>query len=327
MKQSFNKMQVIGTVEELNFKLETKEVELKGANEITKKITCDVIEKKEFKNPNMTVKVCIEDEDGKIHEQTIGVEFNNGYGTNEKKLDENGNLEDNPRFKVMKTIMEYEKGTRVKIDGSLRANEYATEQGEWKSRTVFSAFNCSSTNVPEKDMADGKISGIIRTVKHETKGEDAEETGRLKVDFYMLDYNCATFPIQLTVEEDLADDFEDLYPAGTCCLLDVEFITKHIGQTKTSKKGAMGRRQTNMVTGFDVTEISVFGGDEPLEEENELFITVDEMKQALKERDMYIETKIKDKKEKSSKKEEKAPRGLGNRKSTAFIDNNMDSPF
>ncbi len=327
MKQSFNRMQLVGEIEELNFGVETKEVELKGANGVTKKVTCDVIGKKEFKNPNMTVKVCIEDEDGKVHEQTIGVEFNNGFGTNEKKLDENGNLEDNSRFKAMNTIMGYEKGTRVKIDGSLRANEYATEQGEWKSRVMFSAFNCSSTNVPEKDMADGKISGIVRTIKHETKGEDAEETGRLKVDFYMLDYNCATFPIQLTVEEDLADDFEELYPAGTCCQLDVEFITKHIGQTKVASNGGMRRRQTHMVTGFDATEVSVFGGDEPLEEENELFITVDEMKQALKEREIMIEAKIKERKERDSKKEEKTSRGLGNRKSTVSMDDEMDSPF
>ncbi len=326
MEKSFNKMQVIGAVEELNFEVETKEVELKNSNGTTKKVKCDVIGKKEFKNPNMTVKVCAEDEDGKIHEQTIGVEFNNGFGTNEKRLDENGNVEENPRFKTMKTIMGYEKGTRVKIDGSLRANEYATEDGEWKSRIMFSAFNCSSTNVPEKDMADGKISGIVRTIKHETKGEDAEETGRLKVDFYMLDYNCATFPIQLTVEEDLADDFEYLYPAGSCCLLDVEFITKHVGQTTVVNSGGMRRRQTHMVTGFDVLEVSVFGGD-PIEEDDKFFITVDEMKQALKEREIMIEAKIKERKERDSKKEEKTSRGLGNRKSTVSMDDEMDSPF
>lgn len=328
VKRSMNSLQIVGEISEVNLEVTENETELKGANNTTKKVTCKTIGKKEWRNPSITITKKTRNENGEVvKEETFGADF---YATHEKKLDDKGNVVDNPRFKTMETIMNMTKGTRVKLDGSFVDNGYAGED-EWKTRKPYvsiSAFNCSSTraNNEESDVADGKISGIVRTIKHETKGEDGEETGRLKVDFYMFDRNGATFPVELTVEEDLADDFEDLYSAGTCCQLDVELIMHQVGGQKKKRVGGFSRRESNMVQGYEVMEVSVFGGDDPLEEENEYFIPIETMKEALKEREIMQEAKVKERKEKGAKQETKSTKGLGNRKSTVGV-NDEDSPF
>ena len=146
VKTSINKVQVVGTLLEMNLMEETKEVALKGANGVEKKVTCRSIGKKEFKNPTFLVEVEKKDEDGNVvSTSNVGIDF---YSIAEKKLDEHGNIVDNPRFKSMETVFETylpkvncksdEKPTRVKIDGSLRENGYVDKNTyEWKS---FSAL-------------------------------------------------------------------------------------------------------------------------------------------------------------------------------------------
>lgn len=332
IKKSINGVQIVGEISEINLQMEEREVELRGANNTTKKVECRTIGKASFSNPSITVTKKTRDENGEVvKEETFGADF---YQTHEKRLDDKGKVIDNPRFKAMETIMNMTKGTRVRVEGSFVDSGYAGED-EWKERKPYvnvSAFNCSSTraNNEESDIADGKISGIVRTIKHETKGEDGEETGRLKVDFYMFDRNGATFPIELTIEKDLADDFEDLYSAGTCCQLDVELVMHHVGSKKTKRVGGFSRRESNMVQGYEVMEVSVFGGDEPLEEANEYFVDIETMKSAIKEREIMKEAKVKERKERDAKKESKASKGLGNRKSNMNItetEDDEDSPF
>ena len=55
IKQSINNAQVIGVLKEINLEEVTKEVTLKGANGVEKKITCQQIAKKEFKNPTFII--------------------------------------------------------------------------------------------------------------------------------------------------------------------------------------------------------------------------------------------------------------------------------
>ena len=112
MVKSINTIQINGKVNEINLKVETKEVELKGANNTTKKVTCKSIGKVNFSNPSMTLDVDSYDEEGNvIKTKTVGVNY---FTTHEKKLDENGNVVDNPNFKSLETLMEYEKGTRIR---------------------------------------------------------------------------------------------------------------------------------------------------------------------------------------------------------------------
>ena len=305
VKQSLNKIQVVGTVSEVNLKVETKEVTLKS-NGNEKKVTCLTISKVDFRNPSITVDVNLEN-----NPIVIGGNF---FPTHEKKIDDKGNVVDNPRFKALETIMEYEvKKTRIKFDGSLTANEYATED-EFKSFPQINIFNCTSTGLPEDDIAEGEISGIIRTIKDEVRGEAQEETGRLEVEICTFDNQGKITPHKLVVEKDLADDFKDMYDKTDSCKLYYEILTKQIGGKKVTTGGGFGRRDAKIVSGFSVTEYSVFKGDDKFEEESEYFITMDSVKTAMKARDVMIEQLIKDAKDKKDKpKEANKSKGLGNK--------------
>ena len=311
IKQSINNAQVIGVLKEINLEEVTKEVTLKGANGVEKKITCQQIAKKEFKNPTFIIE---------CKGMDIGVDF---FPASEKKLDENGNIVDNSNFKAMKTVLENyvpkikdaENATRVKIDGMLANNEYVSKDTfEYKAFPQINGFRITSTNVPEEDSADCEISGIIRSIIPETKGEDAEETGRLKVELYTFNRNAETTPFTFIVEADLADDFNSFYEAGQSVKLYYEIITKQVGAKKPTT-GGFGRRESHMVSGFSVTEYSVFRGDTAYEEESEYYINPEDMKQALNERDIKINNMIQKTKE-DSNKPKNSPKGAASSTTT-----------
>ena len=311
IKQSINNAQVIGTLKEINLEEITKEVTLKGANGVEKKVTCQQIAKKEFKNPTFLIE---------CKGMDIGVDF---FPASEKKLDENGNIVDNSNFKAMKTVLENyvpkikdaENATRVKIDGMLANNEYVSKDTyEYKAFPQINGFRITSTNVPEEDSADCEISGIIRSIIPETKGEDAEETGRLKVELYTFNKQAETTPFTFIVEQDLADDFNNFYEAGQSVKLYYEILTKQIG-AKKSTTGGFGRRESKMVSGFSVTEYSVFRGDTAYEEESEYYINPEDMKKALNERDIKINNMIQKTKEDSSKPKN-SPKGAASSTTT-----------
>ena len=56
-----------------------------------------------------------------------------------------------------------------------------------------------------------------------------------------------------------------------------------------------------MVSGFSVTEYSVFRGDTAYEEESEYYINPEDMKQALNERDIKIDNMVKTAKERRNR--------------------------
>lgn len=313
IKASINNAQVIGELLEMNLEEITKEVTLKGANGVEKKVTCQQMAKKDFKNPMFLVDV---------KGNAIGVDF---FPASEKKLDENGQIIDNSNFKSLKTVLETyipknnakegEVPTRVKIDGILSANEYINKDTyEFKSITQVNGFRITSTGVPEEDIADCEISGIIRSIIPETKGEDAEETGRLKIELYTFNRNAETTPFTFIVEADLADDFNSFYEVGQSVKLYYEIITKQVGAKKPTT-GVFGRRESHMVSGFSVTEYSVFRGDEAFDEENEYYINPEDMKQALNERDIKINNMIQKTKEDSSKPKN-SPKGAASSTTT-----------
>lgn len=324
MVKSINRVQFHGAISEFNLQVEEKEVELKRDNN-TKKVKCKSISKVKFTNPSMTLDVDKYDEEGNvIKTDTVGVNY---FPVHEKMLDENGNVKDNPQFKALQTIMGYEKGTRIRVDGTFADNSYAKD-GEYKENAPFvtvNAFVSSSSKVAEKDSSDGQVSGIIRNIRKEMNSNE-EETGRLKVEFYMFDRDMKAFPIELTVEADIADAFEENYEAGDNAILNVEVVSRQVGTAKKRGGGNFARRESNMVTGFSVMEISVFSDEAQPEEENELFISVDDISKALKERDIMKEAKINESKEKNKQSNSNSSKGggLGNRKPKIDA---SDSPF
>lgn len=298
MEKSINSIQAVGTVEELNFKIEEKKVTLRDGMK-TKDVTCKQITRANWSNPNLTLRV---------NDSIIGFNF---FPTNEKKLD-GDKVVDNPRFKALQTIMGYEKGTRVKVDGSITNNEYATPEGDFKSLIQLNAFTVTSTVTSDTDYCDGSLSGVIKTIKPEIKGED--ETGRKIVEFLYINNAEEIYPINLILDEEFVEDFEDNYSKGDCVVLDVECTTRTVGTAKQTKKFG---RESHRVSGYTVTEYKIFGGGDVLEEENKYFLDKSDVKKKLDERDIKIEQMIKEKKSEGTKK-----------KDEEFVSaENIDDPF
>ena len=70
-----------------------------------------------------------------------------------------------------------------------------------------------------------------------------------------------------------------------------------------------------MLSGFSVTEYSVFRGDTAYEEESEYYINPEDMKQALNERDIKINNMIQKTKE-DSNKPKNSPKGAASSSTT-----------
>lgn len=263
IKKSINSVQCVGTVSELNFKKEIKEVELKDKNGNSHKVTCGVIGKEEFANPNITVN---------CNGSMVGFSF---FPTNEKMYDKDNKLVDNPRYKALLSIMEYDNGTRVKVDGSFADGGYpskdaTTNEYKWTDRISLNAFSVTSTNVPDEDYCDCDITGVITNLKKETKkgeDDDAEETGRLLVDIIFFDYNGNAVPFNNIIADndmalddgstfDMAEAFEDAYKKGDSVKLSLEVVTVHKGAVRVG--GGMGRT-SHKTSGYDVTEYRIFG--------------------------------------------------------------------
>lgn len=341
IKKSQNYLQLSGVLLETNLKLEegVKGQAWSNKEGKMKDLTCDVIKKKDFKNPSLLLECSPKDEDGNtIGTYQIGVDFNGiGFGIGAKQFDrETDKIVDNDNFKGVMTVLntyvtrkdakDGEEPTRVFIkSGFLAPNEYANKEGEFKSYLpTITTYNVTSSGVPENDICEGSISGIIRAIKEEMFND--EETGRLKVEFYFFDSKGETYPVELTVEKDLADDFKDLYEAGASCKVYFDVLTRQVGAKKVTSNGGFGRRDTHTTSGFSVTEYSVFKGEEPFEEEHENYVGKAEMKKAMEGRNITIEQKIKTAKDKADTPKEPKKGGLGSRASKVNDEGFMNIP-
>ena len=243
--------------------------------------------------------------------------------TYKSKVDKDGKIVDNPQFKALEKVMEYEVGTRVMVKGSIAVgNPYMGKNGVVEPVSV-QMFSMSSTSVPDEDFAEGKVSGYVKNIKNETRGEDEEETGRLLVDFWMYDdYNDAVLPFPLVVDEDIADDFENAFDNGDSVFFDFDIISRKVGGKSESK--GFGSRKSKIVSGFSVTEYSIFNG-EAVDDESEYYIDEDVFKTLFKAH----KQKVEEAKNSKSKSEDKPQKGLGSaRKSKVDVDEDDDeNPF
>lgn len=293
IKQSINSVQIVGTLKEINAKVEEKEVTIKKGN-VEKKVTCNQISKKEFSNPMFVIEVNGND---------IGVDY---FPTAEKKLDDDNKIVDNPRYKSLETIIntyipkskDAENATRVKVDGNLRLNEYANKEYKWTSFQVVNGFAMTSTGVPEEDVADAEFSGVLYNVAPEMVGE--KETDRLIATICTFDNQGVVSPMKLTIPSDLAEDFNEFYEIGDNAQFSYEITTKLVGTPKPQQSGGFGKRESKIVRGFNVTEFLFFYGSDRFEEENELFISPSVVKEAMDARNIMIEKKIEEKKNEGS---------------------------
>ena len=307
-KKSINSVVIEGTLAEVGNLVYDKEMKNKNNDKLV-----GVITRKDFKKPAFVIDV---------NGQKIGI---NTMPVYKDKVDKDSKkIVENDRFKAMQKVMEYEVGTRVKINGSISiGSPYMGKNGVVEPISV-NMFSMSSTSVGDEDYAEGKASGYIKTIKPETRGEDEDETGRLLVELWMYNnYDNSVAPFTLVVNEDLSEDFENTYSDGDNAVLNFDIITRQVGGKKT--KNAFGKRESKIVGGYSVTEYSIFGGEAPMDDESEYYIEEDDFKK------MFKAHKQKCEEAKNAKPNDETPkRGLGSTRKSKVEETDEDddeNPF
>lgn len=307
-KKSINSVVIEGTLAEVGNLVYDKKMRNKNNDKLVGAIT-----RKDFKKPAFVIDV---------NGQKIGI---NTMPVYKDKVDKDSKkIVENDRFKAMQKVMEYEVGTRVKINGSISSGSpYMGKNGVVEPISV-NMFSMSSTSVGDEDYAEGKASGYIKTIKPETRGEDEDETGRLLVELWMYNnYDNSVAPFTLVVNEDLSEDFENTYSDGDNAVLNFDIITRQVGGKKT--KNAFGKRESKIVGGYSVTEYSIFGGEAPMDDESEYYIDEDDFKK------MFKAHKQKCEEAKNAKPNDETPkRGLGSARKSKVEETDEDddeNPF
>lgn len=293
LNKTKNYFRCIGTVNEMNLKRENTEIMLKDEKGADKeKATCERI------YGTFTVRT------------DSGILTFNTYFTSLTQLPNKDGKHESKQWAMAEKMMEWnpeingngDAATLVNVEGRLDVNDYVGNDGEVKTGTRFTVSK-ASTKVNPDDVKGCSWSGVmfIKGMRPETRGTDNEETGRLIVDLYGANSKGECLPFKAIVEEELAEDFEEAYSAGETVPMDIDVISRHVGEdTKTVKKKAFGRGGSVSVnSGFDVTEMIIVGADEALEEPEEEdedgniipngYIDPDTMKAAIKERAKRLE--------------------------------------
>lgn len=293
LNRTKNYFRCIGTVNEMNLKREDTEIMLKD-----EKGNDDHKESCERIYGTFTVRT----DNGIITFNTYFTSLNQNPNKDGKHESKQWQMAE----KMMDWIPEIngngEAATLVNVEGRLDVNDYVGNDGEVKTGTRFTVSK-ASTKVNPDDPKGCSWSGnmFIKSIRHETRGTDGEETGRLIVDLYGANSKGECLPFKAIVEKDLAEDFEEIYSVNETVPMDIDVIARHVGETNnTSKKKAFGRGGSVAVnSGFDVTEMVIVGADEAIEEPEEEdgdgnviengYIDPDAMKAAIKERNKKLE--------------------------------------
>lgn len=322
VKKSMNKATIVGTIMETNFVYDPK------AENLFDKSIKGAYSKEDFKNPMFRIKVERHDNEKDPNEvtssATVDVDMYSVFKqysdpkTKEKK--------ENSTFKAIKKLDDMENkgvGTRIRITGEFDENLYANDKGGISrfNRVMGRYIETDPTKISKHDCVDCDITGRIATITDEIANE--EETGRKLVDFYYITIQNSTPTanlLSLIVDNDLADDFENMYSVGDNVQLSLEVRDTQHG-TANESRPAFGHRKSDVTSGYIAHEFFIFGGEEAIDDEDwEYYIDDKTMKQAMKARKIIEEDKIQKRKDKNSSSDNHKGLGLGKRKSDVIDD-------
>ena len=160
--------------------------------------------------------------------------------------------------------------TLVNIEGAVSINDYVNQQGEVKSGLRWRVGRANTKASPDEPKGTTlKVTTIIQSIKPEIRQE--EETGRLIVTLYGAEANGTCFPITAIIDEEMADAFSDCYDVGMTVPFELELVSRHVGNENNGAAKKFGRAGKVAVNnGFDVQELMLVGGDDEIEEPDEL---------------------------------------------------------
>ncbi len=157
----------------------------------------------------------------------------------------------------------WDEATEVSLTCSFATNDYVN-----KEEKLIEALNCNVAFINSVDgeyKATADIEGYIQNVMPETKGEDKEETGRLRVTIITNDFFGNVIPVKnIIVPKELREAFEEGYEVGQTAKVFIDFVL-HKGEEKPKKSGGIGvQRATD---GKSYVEMILTGADPAVDED------------------------------------------------------------
>lgn len=210
-----------------------------------------------------------------------------------------------------------ENATRVRVDtGEVRRNEFYLPDGKFVSHPTYSATFVNRVKETDKfePKATFEMELFIANVSQEIK--DDEETGRLIVKGYTVNYNGEVLPMELVVEEsDAVDYIEGEYEVGGTVFVGGEIRNKlEVNRTKT--ESAFGK-DFEKVDKKVIREMVIDHGSPMYDEDDNRAYNPNQIKKAIAERGNRLEEMKKKAKDKANKSNGKTT-GTGAPKAGGF---------
>lgn len=158
----------------------------------------------------------------------------------------------------------WEEATEVSLQCSFATDDYVNAEEK-----LVEALKCSVAFINDVDgeygaMAD--VEGYISQITPETRGEDQNETGRLRVTVLTNDFFGNIIPVKgIIVPAELREAFEDNYEVGQTAKLFITFEL-HKGEEKPKKTGGIGVQRTT--DGKSYVEMILTGADPAMDEDD-----------------------------------------------------------
>lgn len=174
--------------------------------------------------------------------------------------------------------------TKVDMVGSLTDNPYVNVQGKLVEGTQY---NVQLFGDFKEYAAEIDLEGFVHSIVDETRGEDADPTGRKRMRLITRDIFGNTIDIKnIVVPQDLVDPLEDAgYGKGTTAKFFITLTPN--SRPKPVKKGGIGvQRETQ---GLSYLEWIMTGAEEPIPEDNENYLDPKLIKKAMEVRKQHLE--------------------------------------
>ena len=283
LKRTDNVFSCIGTVEEINLKREPADIKVrdKDGNDAGTKKGERVI-------GNFSVKIA----PNNVVVLNVFVQSLNNHG------------EANRQWDMATAMMNWtpaigdngqnEAPTMVRVRGSIEINDYVNRSGKVSSSLRY-RVNSANTRV-DSEATPGltvDVTAFVNSIKPEIVNN--EETGRLKVMLYGVNYSGQCFPIEAYVDESAADDFESTYEVGDTAPFTLDLTGRVVGNVNTPSVRKFGKSgKVNTKGGFVRNELIIVGADDVIDEpdddeEDSQWIDPAGMKKAIKVRQQMLE--------------------------------------
>ena len=173
-----------------------------------------------------------------------------------------------------------EVATEVNIQGAFATSDYVNKENKLVEALKIDAAFFNDLDGEYKATAD--IEGYISAITPEVKGEDKDETGRLRVTILTNDFFGNIIPVKnIIVPKELREAFEDGYEVGQTAKLFIDFVL-HEGEAKPKKTGGIGVQR--VTEGASYVEMILTGADPAVDEDDDNAYSKEAVKIGLAER-------------------------------------------